>query len=87
MNFLTTIIIVVHLVYYRNVLHRHATEVAIFLECGALYAVCSLIYIPMFARNIPIQFPFSALLVSPAVSSVLCYVPFDFIHDNIFVRF
>ncbi|KAF8514429.1 hypothetical protein BU17DRAFT_52563 [Hysterangium stoloniferum] len=42
------------------------SEVAIFIESGALYAICALIYIPLFAKNIPLQFPFSALLGSAA---------------------
>ncbi|KAI0324262.1 hypothetical protein GY45DRAFT_1375698 [Cubamyces sp. BRFM 1775] len=50
----------------RTVTWGHGPEVAIFLESAALYAICSLIYIPMFAKDIPLQFPFSALLGSAA---------------------
>ncbi|KAJ6545290.1 hypothetical protein B0H19DRAFT_1266748 [Mycena capillaripes] len=34
----------------------------IFAESAALYALAALIYIPLFARNITLQYPFSAIL-------------------------
>ncbi|KAJ7182735.1 hypothetical protein C8R43DRAFT_12207 [Mycena crocata] len=40
--------------------------VAIFVESAALYSICGLIYIPLFAMNTPLQYPFSALLASAA---------------------
>jgi hypothetical protein len=75
MNVLTTILICARLLYHRRLLGGHgsvllggafAPEVVVFLESGCLYAVCAIIYIPMFARNIPLQYPFSALLGSAA---------------------
>lgn len=79
MNVLTTLVIAGKLVYRKrafvstersNRLSTYTPEVAIFLESAALYAICAIIYIPMFARSIPLQYPFSALLVSAAVSFV-----------------
>ena len=67
-NVLSTLLIAARLATRRRVLD--APGVAIFLESAALYAVCAIMYIPMFALDIPLQFPFSALLVSAAVSSV-----------------
>ncbi|KAM5544691.1 hypothetical protein V8D89_001589 [Ganoderma adspersum] len=76
MNVLTTVLIAARLLYRRRALLDSASkrkarayyspEVAIFLESAALYAICSIIYIPMFAEDIPLQFPFSALLGSAA---------------------
>ncbi|KAL7278320.1 LOW QUALITY PROTEIN: hypothetical protein ACG7TL_008296 [Trametes sanguinea] len=76
MNVLTTLLIAARLVYRRKIFYptdnnhprypAYGPEVAIFLESAALYAICSIIYIPMFAKNIPLQFPFSALLGSAA---------------------
>ncbi|KAJ7705445.1 hypothetical protein B0H17DRAFT_668545 [Mycena rosella] len=40
--------------------------VAIFVESAALYSICGLIYIPLFAIDTPLQYPFSALLASTA---------------------
>ena len=76
MNVLSTLLIAGRLIYRRRALveslsrnspRAYGAEVAIFLESAALYAVAALVYIPMFAKNIPLQFPFSALLVSAAV--------------------
>ena len=79
MNVLTTVLIAARLIYRRRALldstskrrarAYYSPEVAIFLESAALYAICSIIYIPMFAEDIPLQFPFSALLGSAAVSA------------------
>ncbi|TBU39969.1 hypothetical protein BD309DRAFT_928018 [Dichomitus squalens] len=76
MNVLTTLLIAGRLIYRRRALldstsknkpsAYYGPEVAIFLESAALYAICSIIYIPMFAKNIPLQFPFSALLGAAA---------------------
>ncbi|CDO72008.1 hypothetical protein BN946_scf184943.g43 [Trametes cinnabarina] len=76
MNVLTTLLIAARLVYRRKIFYptdnkhprypAYGPEVAIFLESAALYAICSIIYIPMFVKNIPLQFPFSALLGSAA---------------------
>ncbi|KAJ6598437.1 hypothetical protein DFH09DRAFT_1356681 [Mycena vulgaris] len=40
--------------------------VALLVESAALYSICGLIYIPLFAINTPLQYPFSALLASAA---------------------
>ncbi|KAJ7489354.1 hypothetical protein FB451DRAFT_1125682 [Mycena latifolia] len=40
--------------------------VAILIESAALYSICGLIYIPLFAINTSLQYPFSALLASAA---------------------
>ncbi|KAJ7489355.1 hypothetical protein FB451DRAFT_1125683 [Mycena latifolia] len=73
-NVLSTIIIAGRLAYRRRVIHRMGTSQnghrkntytstsAIFAESAALYAVAALIYIPLFARNLTLQYPFSALL-------------------------
>ncbi|KAJ7506555.1 hypothetical protein B0H11DRAFT_1971772 [Mycena galericulata] len=45
---------------------RYTHIVAILVESAALYSICGLIYIPLFALNIPLQYPFSALLGSAA---------------------
>ncbi|KAL1941013.1 hypothetical protein VTO73DRAFT_7649 [Trametes versicolor] len=76
MNVLTSLLIAARLIYRRQLVFRsdnrhrrygpYSAEVAIFLESAALYAICAIIYIPMFAKNIPLQFPFSALLGSAA---------------------
>ena len=55
---------------------RGAAAAAVFLESAALYAVCALVYIPLFARDLPLQFPFSALLGSAAVRACAALLGF-----------
>ncbi|KAJ7781714.1 hypothetical protein DFH07DRAFT_385330 [Mycena maculata] len=45
---------------------RYTDIVAILVESAALYSISGLIYIPLFALNIPLQYPFAALLGSAA---------------------
>ncbi|KAJ7840749.1 hypothetical protein B0H13DRAFT_2100306 [Mycena leptocephala] len=45
---------------------RYTDIVAILVESAALYSICGLIYIPLFALNLPLQYPFAALLGSAA---------------------
>ena len=45
-------------------------DLEIFAESAALYAIAGIIYIPLFARDIPLQFPFSSLLGSASVNSL-----------------
>jgi hypothetical protein len=47
---------------------RYTDIVAILVESAALYSICGLIYIPLFALNLPLQYPFAALLGSAAVN-------------------
>ncbi|KAJ7088621.1 hypothetical protein C8R44DRAFT_442856 [Mycena epipterygia] len=73
-NVLSTILIAGRLAYRRRAIHqirkdqarytRNSTTStsAIFAESAGLYAVAALIYIPLFARNLALQYPFSALL-------------------------
>jgi len=78
LTILVTLLIAGRLIYRRELLRReegrkgndaHYTSlIAIFAESGALYAICGIIYIPLFARNLPIQFPFSGLFA--AASSI-----------------
>ncbi|EJD43621.1 hypothetical protein AURDEDRAFT_104716 [Auricularia subglabra TFB-10046 SS5] len=72
-NVIATLLIAGRLMYRRGALHKFnaraggkgtSNEVAILAESAALYAVVAIIYIPLFAKNLPTQFPFSALLVS-----------------------
>lgn len=79
-NVLSTILIAGRLAYSRRAIsragrsqgdyrrHAHTSTTAIFAESAALYAVTALIYIPLFARKLPLQYPFSALL--GAVASI-----------------
>jgi len=80
-NVLATLLIAGRLLYRRRALrdasvgrdavkyHNYTSSVAIFAESAALYAICALVYIPMFAKNIPLQYPFSALLGSASAIS------------------
>ncbi len=83
MNVLTTLLIAGRLIHRRQAYMEsisrtnpsaYGAEIGIFLESAALYAIFAIIYIPMFAKNIPLQFPFSALLVSAAVRAALLSV-------------
>jgi hypothetical protein len=76
-NVLSTILIAGRLMYRRRAMRRNQQEYgrhsptsisAIFAESAALYAVSALIYIPLFARKLPLQYPFSALLGAVVVS-------------------
>ncbi|KAI0648777.1 hypothetical protein C8Q79DRAFT_903319 [Trametes meyenii] len=76
MNVLSTVLIVGRLLHRRDVFYGtgerrrryrlYEVETAVFLESAALYAICAIVYIPMFSKDIPLQFPFSALLGSAA---------------------
>ncbi|THG98850.1 hypothetical protein EW026_g3416 [Hermanssonia centrifuga] len=46
----------------RIMLRDNTSALVICVESAALYAICAVIYIPLFAINTPIQYPFSALL-------------------------
>ncbi|KAJ7039366.1 hypothetical protein C8F04DRAFT_1033521, partial [Mycena alexandri] len=54
---------------------RYTDIVAILVESAALYSIAGLIYIPLLALNVPLQYPFSPLLGS-AAGSILFY-PYD----------
>ncbi len=49
-------------------LRDNTSALVICVESAALYAICAVIYIPLFAINTPIQYPFSALLGGVVVS-------------------
>ena len=80
-NVISTLLIAGRLLYRRRMLRdttrgygatqlrMYTSTVAIFAESAALYAICAIIYIPMFAKNITLQYPFSALLGSMSVCS------------------
>lgn len=75
-NVVSTTLIAGRLLFYRRALSRalsarrssrgrqngDTASVAILVESAALYSVCAVVYIPLFAVNIPVQYPFSALL-------------------------
>ncbi|KAJ7705444.1 hypothetical protein B0H17DRAFT_856570, partial [Mycena rosella] len=72
-NVLSTMLIAGRLLYRRRTMQAtpknqgyggrsNTSTSAIFAESAALYAVAALIYIPLFARNLALQYPFSALL-------------------------
>ncbi|KAJ7781726.1 hypothetical protein DFH07DRAFT_728698 [Mycena maculata] len=73
-NVLSTILIAGRLTYRRRAMYRiqqnqenyrvhsNTTASAIFAESAAMYAIVALIYIPLFARNLTLQYPFSALM-------------------------
>ncbi|OSX62058.1 hypothetical protein POSPLADRAFT_1056650 [Postia placenta MAD-698-R-SB12] len=71
-NVCATVLIVSRLLYHHGALRRSTTRnpalsgtspaVIMFVESAALYAVCGIIYIPLFAVDTPVQYPFSALL-------------------------
>jgi len=81
-NVISTLLIAGRLLYRRRMLRdttrgygatqlrMYTSTVAIFAESAALYAICAIIYIPMFAKNITLQYPFSALL-----GSMSCIAP------------
>jgi len=74
-NILATLLIAGRLLHRRRLLrdaakhHMYTSAVAIFAESAALYTICAIVYIPMFAKNIPLQYPFSALLGSASCIS------------------
>jgi len=84
-NVLATLLIAGRLLHRRHVLRKAAvghdaieykmytSTAAIFAESAALYAICAIIYIPMFVKNIPLQYPFSALLGSASVRLYGCF--------------
>ncbi|KAJ7840753.1 hypothetical protein B0H13DRAFT_2676887 [Mycena leptocephala] len=73
-NVLSTVLIATRLTYRRREMYRlhqnqenyrghsNTTATAIFAESAALYAIVALVYIPLFARNLTLQYPFSALM-------------------------
>ncbi|KAJ7185523.1 hypothetical protein C8R46DRAFT_1060845, partial [Mycena filopes] len=61
-NVSATIFIAGRLTYRRRATHSKLFVSAIFAESAALYAIVALIYIPLFARNLALQYPFSALM-------------------------
>lgn len=76
-NVFATVLIAARLLYRKGDLRRFtsrhagksawASEVAVLAESAVVYAVVAIIYIPLFARNSPVQFPFSSLLVTTSV--------------------
>jgi hypothetical protein len=57
---------------------QYMSIAAILAESAALYSISGLIYIPLFARDLTLQYPFSALFNSAAVRIELFYhIPFN----------
>jgi len=76
LNVISTILIAGMLLYHDRKLRRLGFQgngpytgiAAVLAESAALYSICGLIYIPLFARNMDLQYPFSPLFISAAVS-------------------
>jgi len=74
LNVISTILIAGYLVWHQRSLRsaglgqadRYIGIAAILAESAALYSICGLIYIPLFARDLALQYPFSALFNSAA---------------------
>lgn len=74
LNVISTLLIAGQLLWHRRSLRRaglkesdqYLTIAAILAESAALYSVSGLIYIPLFARDLALQYPFSALFNSAA---------------------
>jgi hypothetical protein len=77
LNVISTLLIAGQLLWHQRSLRQaglqHSDQytgiVAVLAESAALYSICGLIYIPLFARNLTLQYPFSALFNSAAVQS------------------
>jgi len=74
LNVISTILIAGMLLYHDRKLRRLGFQgngpytgiAAVLAESAALYSICGLIYIPLFARNMDLQYPFSPLFISAA---------------------
>jgi len=74
LNVTSTILIAGQLIWHQRTLRRagipqsdqYMSIVAILAESAALYSICGLIYIPLFARDLTLQYPFSALFNAAA---------------------
>lgn len=72
LNVIVTLLISGRLLYHQHNIRRisascsqeYTSLIAIIVESGALYAVAGLVYIPLWAVNSPIQYPFSPLLAA-----------------------
>lgn len=79
LNVISTLLIAGRLLWHQRSLRQiglqHSNQytdiVAVLAESAALYSICGLIYIPLFALNLSLQYPFSALFNSAAVQSCL----------------
>lgn len=77
LNVISTSLIAGQLLWHRRSLQqvglhqgdKYIGITAILVESAGLYSICGLIYIPLFAQNLPLQYPFSALLNSVTVRS------------------
>ena len=75
LNVISTLLIAGQLLWHQRALRRLGIQdngqytgvVAVLAESAALYSICGLIYIPLFARNMTLQYPFSPLFLSAAV--------------------
>jgi hypothetical protein len=75
LNVVSTILIAGMLLWHDKKLRRLGFQgsgpyigiAAVLAESAALYSVFGLIYIPLFARNLSLQYPFSPLFISAAV--------------------
>lgn len=69
LNVLATTLIAGRLLYHRRTIRMVSPErndyyisvISIVAESAAVYSISGLIYIPLFARNLPLQYPFAAL--------------------------
>lgn len=73
LNVLTTLLIAGKLLYHQREMSRlgqpskYLSLVAICVESAAIYSISGLVYIPLFALNLPHQYAFSALVGSATV--------------------
>ena len=76
LNVIATLLIAGRLLYHQHKIRilkqssQYTGVAAILVESAALYSISGLIYIPLFARNLPLQFPFAALFCSASVSDI-----------------
>jgi hypothetical protein len=81
LNVVSTLLIAGQLIWHQRTLrqagfrhgNQYMTIAAILAESAALYSIAGLIYIPLFARDLTLQYPFSALFNSMAVRIELLY--------------
>ncbi len=78
LNVIVTILIASRILYHQRRIRllrqsaHYSGVISILVESASLYSISGLIYIPLFALDLPLQYPFSAFFCATSVS--LAYI-------------